>query len=828
MRYLTVTILFVFHAVGFAQIRGMVTDTAGVALAYVTVQVQQSTIGTSTNGSGQFELRMQAQEGSCQLTFQSLGYRSKTMTVDLSRHPVDLKIVLHAEQRMIDEVVVGVKGIDPAVYIIQQAIRSRKANGERNDKYRADFYSRGIFRVKELPKRILGQKIEDEDGILDTSRSGVIYLSETVSEIAFQKPNSIREKIVASKVSGDDKGFSFNTAQGTNFDFYTNTVDLGAPIISPISDRAFSYYRFKRESKISLDDGPLVHRLSVTPIRKKEPTVAGYIYIVDQTWAIYAVDFKINGYSMNQPIIDTLSLRQQYIHNSQDNRWSKSLQTIDFQASILGFHFNGRYIHNFSNYAYVRDFGKGVFSNVVATMVKDANTKDEAYWKAIRPIPLTLEERQDYIRKDSIQTLRSSPSYIDSLDRKYSKFSFLDVITGYQYRHTPSNFLFEYRGLSNIFSTSFNTVQGWNFNAMMSAKLGRSGRGRYSTGKINFNYGLADRRLRVEGLLTHRFDTHDYRVVSVEGGRKISQFNTEEPISKLVNMGASLFFKENFMKVYQQDFVKLAYAQQVTTAVRMMASVAYSDRIALENQTNFSFFNKEKNYTANNPLQPQGHDIPIFDRHHLFKYALGTQIKFGQQVFERPDARIAVPNDRYPIVSMQWEQAFGASASKYKYQALHIRADQDVVFGNKGQLGVVVKAGKFFNAEQISFADFQHFNGNQTHVGTTTRYLNNFLLLPYYTNSTDDAYLEMHAEHNFKGYLLNRVPLLNQLQWNIVLGYHHLSVPDRQPYHEFTFGLDNIGWGKFRMLRLDYVRSLQSGRSKEGVIIGLKFLGILN
>jgi hypothetical protein len=35
-----------------------------------------------------------------------------------------------------------------------------------------------------------------------------------------------------------------------------------------------------------------------------------------------------------------------------------------------------------------------------------------------------------------------------------------------------------------------------------------------------------------------------------------------------------------------------------------------------------------------------------------------------------------------------------------------------------------LKAGKFLNAENIAFMDFKHFNGNQTHIGQSARYLN--------------------------------------------------------------------------------------------------------
>jgi len=53
-----------------------------------------------------------------------------------------------------------------------------------------------------------------------------------------------------------------------------------------------------------------------------------------------------------------------------------------------------------------------------------------------------------------------------------------------------------------------------------------------------------------------------------------------------------------------------------------------------------------------------------------------------------------------------------------------------------------LKAGKFFNADAISFVDYKHFDGNQTHIGQTERYLNVFNLMPYYTNSTMTAMLK--------------------------------------------------------------------------------------
>ena len=88
--------------------------------------------------------------------------------------------------------------------------------------------------------------------------------------------------------------------------------------------------------------------------------------------------------------------------------------------------------------------------------------------------------------------------------------------------------------------------------------------------------------------------------------------------------------------------------------------------------------------------------------------------------------------------------------------------------------------------------------------------------------------MELHAEHNFNGYLLGKVPLLNKLNYTLVVGFHNLATENNKPYQEYSIGIDNIGFKKFRFLRLDYVRSYQGGFINDAVIFGLKFLDFLN
>jgi len=60
------------------------------------------------------------------------------------------------------------------------------------------------------------------------------------------------------------------------------------------------------------------------------------------------------------------------------------------------------------------------------------------------------------------------------------------------------------------------------------------------------------------------------------------------------------------------------------------------------------------------------------------------------------------------------------------------------------------------------------------------------------------------------------------------VGGHYLSTQDNKPYGELSIGIDQLGWGKYRLLRLDYVQSYYEGTTKGAFIFGLKFLGLFD
>ena len=162
----------------------------------------------------------------------------------------------------------------------------------------------------------MGQKLDMFDEVLDSTRSGIIYLSETVSKITFQKPDKMKEVIVASKVSGKDNGFSFNNAGTVNFDCYENYLPFQINVVSPIADNAFNYYKYKFEGSFFNENNQQINKIKVIPRRDTEPVMEGYIYIVDDSYSIYATDLSIKGNQMQTPAIDNLTLKQSYSYNS--------------------------------------------------------------------------------------------------------------------------------------------------------------------------------------------------------------------------------------------------------------------------------------------------------------------------------------------------------------------------------------------------------------------------------------------------------------------------------------------------------------------------------
>ena len=177
-----------------SQITGTITDTNNKPLSFVSVYLNGTVTGTTSNDNGNYVLEIN-KKGTYSIVFQYLGYKTEKKEVTINTFPYQLNVVLEEEKVELAEFSISTKD-NPANRIIRNVIANKEKNTNKFANYKAKFYSRGLYRIKDAPEKFMGQNMGDFGGGLDSTRSGIIYLSETVSEIKFQKkPKKFKEKI---------------------------------------------------------------------------------------------------------------------------------------------------------------------------------------------------------------------------------------------------------------------------------------------------------------------------------------------------------------------------------------------------------------------------------------------------------------------------------------------------------------------------------------------------------------------------------------------------------------------------------------------------------
>ncbi|MBB1150952.1 carboxypeptidase-like regulatory domain-containing protein [Myroides sp. NP-2] len=814
-----------FSLFSFAQVRGTLVDQAGIPISYATVILEQTQQGVISNDKGEYEI-LPKSTGNATLVFQFLGYKTERKSVQYDGRPLTLNIVLQEEEFQLDDIVINV-GKNPADEIIRRAIANKAKNTQGVASFTADFYSKGMIKSLKIPKFVQDKVYvgQDKANGLDSLGQGILYLSETVSQLKYQKPNQLKEHIIASKVSGNNNGYSFNTADESMYDFYDNqfrVADFDLQLISPLANQAFSFYRFNLEATFK-DNGVLINKIKVTPKVKNQPVFYGDIYIVDDSAALYGVDLTVTGISLQQPFLESITISQNFFYNQANNTWVKRSQTLDILISLFGFKGQGVFLSVFNNYDFAPNFTRADFGKEVLSFAKDANKKEDEFWINHRLYPLTAEEAQDYHFKDSIRERKESPAYRDSLRVVYNKFTLTSPLLGYNYKSKEERFRFAYDGLINLETIGFNTVQGFYMGSGVSAQFYGKDKISYTSAKASFDYGFASERFRAYGTLSHRLNDLHQSLMYVRGGTKIKQFHPDN-ISEQFNSLFSLLFRKNFAKYYNNEEVYVGYnGKFFDQAVSLGTELGYEQRKPLFNNANGSFYTGSRAYTSNDPTAPLNALSAPIELHHLYKFKLGLTLNLGMKYVSYPDKRWYIPNTTYPKINIGYEKAFSGNLKGYNYDLVVAGVKQDLSFSNKGELSYHIKGGHFFDGDDISYVDRKHFSGNQTHLTIENDRMSSFNLLPYYSLSTNKSYVETHLEYNFKGFIMNRLPLLKWTGWNVVAGYHNATTSDMKAYQEFTVGLSNIGIRSMKGFRVDYVRAYQgSAFFKDGLLFGFK------
>src|SRR5688572_21924879 len=770
-------------------VRGFVKDEKGEQLAYTTIFVKQTGSGTTTNVNGAYEIALAA--GHYELVYQFLGYETVTQQVDIAANFVEVNVTLKTQVTVLQTVTVKAGTEDPAYTIMRKTIAKAQYHLQQLDSYSARVYIKGSGKLEDYPW--LAKRQLEKEGI----EKGRVFVSESISDIKYTRPGKFEEKVISIRSDGNDNNTSPNPYIFGSF--YEPEV---AETISPLSPKAFSYYKFEYMGTFK-DRDYEVSRIKVIPRSKGDDVIDGVIYIVENWWAIHSMDIHTTKLGID------VNIKAVYAP-IEDKAWMPVSHRFKVDGKVFGFEFEFNYLATVSDYKiqlnpelYVDSEKMEVIdekiekeqAKEIEEKFKTSSKKQRAKQDQTKQLQKRLSDGKEITRKELNTIIKEyekaevdqleAPEIISNSDFKidsgaYKKDSAYwasvrpvpltkDEVKGYQKSDSLSEIsrkkeagdtlkASKHKGFqpwdliigdnykvskhSNIKIyfpiPGFNTVDGWNFNYKVSF-----GTIFQDTNKTQLTitpvFRYAFSREEPSGYLNFSLRNKKYRF-DVQGGRFLKQYNTDEPILPVVNSLTTLLLEKNLMKIYERDYIDLSLRRNINTYVSVKTSWSWAKRRELFNTTDYKWVDRGKieGYTPNGPSNAELTDTSFPD-HNAFIGSINLTVRPWIKYSIRNDYRMEVPNSS-PIITLDYRKGFNNILdSDVDFDQLELGFKHGFKIGIRGNVDVALRAGMFLNSDKMYFMDYKHFLGNQTPLATNDP-AGSFRLLDYYRYSTSDKY----------------------------------------------------------------------------------------
>lgn len=834
-------IIFLFGTVPLVfggGIKGTITSDEGAVLPYATIYVRQTETGVASDTDGRYEVALTP--GTYDIIYQYMGYESVTRRVTVADEFIEINITLKTHTIVLQNVTIR-GDEDPAYTVMRKAIAKAKYHTQQLDSYTARVYIKGRGKLLDYPW--LAKKALEKEGITKDR----LFIQESVSDIKYTRPNKFEEKVIAIYTTGKNKGYESPNAYVFG-SFYEPEI---AETISPLSPKAFSYYRFEYLGTFR-DRGFDISKIKVTPRSKGDGVVDGILYIVDDWWSIHSLDFNTTKLGVN--------IQVKQIYNPIDDKaWLPVSQTFKVTGKVFGFEFEGDYLATVRDYKIVLNpalphemkvvdekievakaqeikksqpkkknvqleerlaSGKEVTDKELRQLVKEyekqenkeqkepnvvsetsftvdsaATKKDSTFWQEVRPVALNKEEIRGYEKQDSLNEVERKKNEGDTLRRANSRnrsgFQPWDILTGDSYKLTETSNLSIHPPYGG-----FNTVEG----AFALYRLSLYKRWVIKdslTKKTLKTYRLeispavrySFARDKVTGFLRTDLRSRNFRV-TVEGGRYIQQFNSAEPIHHFVNTFSTLVLGRNYMKLYERDFVEGSYRQRVNDKLTLRSNVTWANRSELANRTTYTFFarNRDK-FTDNAPVNIETPQT-TFETHTAFTTTVGFEARPWQKYRIRNGYKSRIDHSS-PLLTLDYKKGFSSIfGSDVDFDFLEASVRHRFKIGVRGDLDLTVMAGGFLNANSLYFMDYKHFMGNRTFAITSDPNAS-FRLLDYYLYSTAQQYMQGLLHYHFRKFMVTQFPKARLLGLGESIFLAHLAIPGNS-YSEIGYSLEGI------------------------------------
>jgi hypothetical protein len=584
-----------------------------------------------------------------------------------------------------------------------------------------------------------------------------------------------------------------------DINIYDNNVSLlSNQLLSPIANNSPEFYKFFITDTLK-DQSPNLIELSFTPRNTNNLLFEGKIYItMDGNFAVQNALLNVNK-NINLNFVRQMQAALSFEKNN-DGKYHLSQSDLKIEFGInknKGGGVFGERLVTINNFEINKPKPKQTYDGPAQVYAANADTKDDSYWMMSRPDTLDAVAANIYKNIDSLQTI---PSFKKTMDIATL------VLAGYK------NYGKFEVGPANTFY-SFNPVEGFRpriggrSTPQLSKRYYFETYGAYGTKDEKFKYFLSS---------TYSLNNKSIYSFPQNYVRASFQHDTKIPGQELQFVQESNFllsFKRGNNDVWlYNDIFRLDYVHEFS------------------NHLSYALGFKKWGQSAAGALQFQNL-LPngvINDVNRINTSELSAQLRWAphEKFYQGKLYRTPIP-DKYPIFTLNYNMGVkGLVGGDYNYQNITANITKRFYLSQLGFTDVSTEGGYLFGKVPFPLLDIHH--ANQTYAFQLYSYnLMNF------QEFVSDHYASIAIDHNFNGFIFNRVPLLKRLKLREIIDFKALWGGVRsennpandasllrfpgtvgigsqgatyalsgKPYMEGSVGVGNI----FKLLRVDLVK----------------------
>lgn len=797
-------------------VKGSVVDVQSQEpLAFVNVRFQNTNIGTTTDIDGQFELNTEEVHTSLLISY--LGYQDKVVTVQIGQEQ-PLRIQLTADATELETVTVKAKKQryskknNPAVDLMRQVIRHKQQNGlNGQDFYQYDQHEKVELDINQIDEKLKEKKIFrafatvwDYVDSSDQQQPPVlpVLLREKIGTVYHRShPNTTKTHIHAYQLSKFDKSLLYNNLNTTmnalyqEVDIYQNKIVLlRNQFLSPLAPIAIDFYRFYLVDTVEVLNQSAI-RLSFIPKNQASFGFTGELYISnDDNYQVLKVTMGIFG-DLNLNFVRDIDIEQEFQAVDSTFVLKKNKVSIDYAMTEEGIGMYGIKTVVYDNYRFKPPADLSVFAGTKREiMAADAEGKEKDYWVKNRLEPLSPKEVGIY---QMVDTLRTEPKF-----RRFQKISNL-LITGYV--RVGKFDLGPYATVA-----SFNNIEGFRL------KLG---------GETNLNFS---KKVLLQAYVAYGFKDQAYKYAAygyysfndnyLQNPRHFLQLSYAKETG-FAGLEQQFINENNFLLSFKWGATEQMLFSNTFTAAYVKETGAFAYGLSFTNtlrrpygQLTFTQFS--------NDTPRQISQITTSEA------AINLRFAPNEQFLVRGKYRYPIYN-KYPILTARYDLGIkDFLGGQYNYHRLTASIFKRFELSILGHTNVKVTAGKVFG--ELPYILMHIPRANQTYAYRTNSYN-----LMSFMEFVADQYIDINFRHYFKGFFLNKIPLVKKLKareiisakviWGRVTDSNNpllhpeliqfpqndAGVPTtyiltQKPYVEIGFGIKNIA----KFFRIDVVRRI--------------------